>query len=75
MSGDEFDERPVNVREFVTNKDFLDLPPLSDNQYKIIDAASQIYKRSTLHNLYGYEKGEARWRQTYNEVVMQLGKG
>jgi phage terminase large subunit-like protein len=75
ISGDEFEEKPVGVREFVTTKHYLDLPPLSENQYKIIEASSQIYKRSTLHNLYGYEEGEKRWKQTYNEVVMQLGKG
>ena len=75
LSGDEFDERPVTVREFVTNDHYLGLPPLSDNQYKIIEAASQIYKESTLHNLYGIEEGRKRWRQTYTEIIMQLGKG
>ena len=75
LSGDEFDERPVTVREFVTNDKYLGLPPLSDNQYKIIEASSQIYKYDTLINLYGPVEGEKRWKQTYTEIIMQLGKG
>lgn len=75
LSGDEFDERPVTIREFVTDSRFLGLPPLSSNQYKIIEASSQIYKVDTLHNLYGFEVGEKRFKQTYTEVIMQLGKG
>jgi hypothetical protein len=75
LDGDEFDERPVGVREFVTGQTYLNGSPLSENQYKIVEAATQIYKRATLHNLYGFEEGERRWRQTYNEVIMQLGKG
>jgi len=75
LDGDEFEERPVGVREFVTGEKFLAGPPLSEYQYKIIEASTQIYKQSTLHNLYGFEEGERRWKQTYNEVIMQLGKG
>jgi hypothetical protein len=75
LSGDEFDERPVPVKEFVTSDKYLGLPPLSENQYKIIEASSQIYKYDTLINLYGPEEGNRRWKQTYTEIIMQLGKG
>lgn len=75
LAGDEFDEKPVTAREFVTGEHYLGGPPLSEYQYKIIEASTQIYKLSTLINLYGQEAGEARFRQTYNEVIMQLGKG
>lgn len=75
LDGDEFEEKPVGVREFVTGHEYLDGPPLSENQYIIIEASTQIFKRSTLHNLYGFEEGERRWKQTFNEVIMQLGKG
>ena len=75
LDGDEFDERPVGVREFVTGEDYLNGVPLSENQYVIVEASTQIYKRATLHNLYGFEEGERRWKQTFNEVIMQLGKG
>ena len=75
LDGDEFEERPVGVREFVTGEEFLNGPPLSENQYVIIEASTQIYKKSTLYNLYGTEEAERRFKQTFNEVIMQLGKG
>ena len=28
LSGDEFEEKPVSLEEFVTNKKYLGLPPL-----------------------------------------------
>jgi hypothetical protein len=75
LGGDDFEERPVSIEEFVTSTKYLDLPPLSDLQYKAIRAMSQIYKKSTLINLYGEEEGLKRWNQTCNEVILQLGKG
>ena len=75
LGGDEFDERPVTLEEFVTSEDFLGLPPLSDYQYTSIRAMSQIYKKATLINLFGEDEGEKRWKQTCNEVILQLGKG
>lgn len=75
LGGDEFDERPVTLEEFVTSEDFLGLPPLSEYQYTSIRAMSQIYKKATLINLFGEEEGEKRWKQTCNEVILQLGKG
>lgn len=75
LSGEDFAERPVEIEEFVTSEDFLDLPPLSELQYQMIRAGSQIYKRSTLEALYGEEKADKRYKQTCNEVILQLGKG
>lgn len=75
LDGEEFEERPVTIEEFVQSDDYLGLPPLSKNQYTLIKASTQIYKRETLHNLYGLEEGEKRWSQTCNEVIFQLGKG
>ena len=75
LDGEEFDERPVSIEEFVQSEDFLNLPPLSEHQYNLIKASSQIYKRKTLHNLMGFEEGEKRWKQTKREIVFQLGKG
>lgn len=75
VDGEDFDERPVEIEEFVRSEDFLGLGPLSEYQYQLIKASSQIYKRSTLHNLYGFDAGEKRWKQTVNEVIFQLGKG
>lgn len=75
LSGEEFDEKPVEIEEFVTSEDFLNLPPLSGYQYQMIRAGSQIYKYDTLVHLYGEEKAQKRYKETCNEVVLQLGKG
>lgn len=74
-SGAEFEEIPVDIEEFVTSKDYLGLKPLSDIQYKIIRVSSQIYRLETLIAMYGEEKGRARFDETYNEIVLMLGKG
>jgi hypothetical protein len=75
LDGEEFDERPVDLRTFVTSPDYLGLPPLSDHQYTLIEKSSQIYKESTLIKLFGEEEGGRMFKQTCNEVIAQLGKG
>jgi hypothetical protein len=75
LDGEEFDERPVDLRTFVTSPDYLGLPPLSDHQYTLIEKSSQIYKESTLVKLFGDEEGSRMFKQTCNEVIAQLGKG
>ena len=75
LEGDEFSEKPASLEEFVTSKDYLGLPPLSQYQYQMIRASTQIYKRETLRKLYGEEEGEKIWKQTCSEVILQLGKG
>jgi hypothetical protein len=75
LTGDEFSEKPVPLEQFVTDKEYLGLPPLSELQYQSIKASTQIYKRDTLHRLYGEEEGEKIWKQTCSEVILQLGKG
>ena len=37
LDGEEFDERPVDLRTFVTGPDYLGLPPLSEYQYILIE--------------------------------------
>lgn len=75
LDGEEFEERPVDLRTFVTSPDYLGLPPLSEYQYTLIEKSSQIYKESTLIKLFGEEEGKRRFKQTCNEVIAQLGKG
>lgn len=70
-----FDEKPVEIEEFVLDKEYLGLPPLSDYQYQMIKASTQIYKKETLYELYEAKEAEKRWTQTCNEVIFQLGKG
>jgi hypothetical protein len=71
-----FEETPVDVREFVEGEDFLGQPPLSEIQYDIVRAMSQIYKKEDLIDLLGFEEGSQYYKKyTKNEVILQLGKG
>lgn len=75
LDGEEFEERPVDLRTFVSSPEYLGLPPLSEYQYTLIEKSSQIYKESTLIKLFGEEEGRRMFKQTCNEVIAQLGKG
>lgn len=75
LDGEEFEEKPVDLRTFVNDPNYLGLPPLSDYQYTLIEKSSQIYKEATLIKLFGEKEGQIRFKQTANEVVAQLGKG
>ena len=71
-----FAEKPVDAKTFVESPDFLGQPPLSDIQYDIVEAMSQVYKKEDLINLIGEKEG-ARYYEKYtkNEIILQLGKG
>ena len=75
LSDEDFEERPVEIEEFVTSAEFLGIPPLSELQYSIVKASSQIYRLETLVSLYGEQKGAQRYKETYNEIILQIGKG
>ena len=78
ISGDEFDEIPVSIETFVTDEHYLNLPnqPLSDLQYEMVRASTQIFKLETLQRLHGEAEGRRIYREyTFNEVIAQLGKG
>ena len=75
LDGEEFDEKPVDLRSFVREPQYLGLPELSEYQYILIEKSSQIYKESTLIKLFGEEEGKRKYKQTANEVIAQLGKG
>jgi hypothetical protein len=71
-----FEETPVDAKTFVEGEDYLAQPPLSDVQYDIVEAMSQIYKLEDLINLMGEEEGTRYYKKyTKNEVILQLGKG
>lgn len=75
LEGDTFEEIPVTIETFVTDKSYLDLPPLSEYQYQALKAMTQIYNKDTLIRWLGESDGEKRWTQTCNEVILQIGKG
>lgn len=71
-----FSENPVDAKTFVEGEDFLNQPPLSDIQYDIVKAMSQIYKKEDLEMLLGPEEGARYYKKyTKNEAILQLGKG
>ena len=53
LDGEEFEEKPVDLKTFVRSPEYLGLPELSDYQYTLIEKSSQIYKESTLIKLFG----------------------
>jgi len=76
LQDDHFQEMPVDARTFVEGEAYLGQPPLSDIQYDIVEAMSQIYRKEDLINLLGEEKGSRYYdKYTKNEIILQLGKG
>lgn len=71
-----FEENPVDVKTFVEGDNYLCQPPLSDIQYDIVLAMSQIYKQEDLQRLMGNDEGVKFYKKyTKNEIILQLGKG
>ena len=71
-----FEERPVDAKTFVESPNFLGQPGLSEIQYSIVEAMSQIYKKEELCFLLGEKEGEKYYEKyTKNEIILQLGKG
>jgi hypothetical protein len=76
LKNNNFEETPVDAKTFVEGEDYLGQPPLSQIQYDIVEAMSQIYKQEDLIDLYGDEEGRRYYKKyTKNEVILQLGKG
>ena len=71
-----FEENPTDVKTFVESPDYLGQPPLSQIQYDIVEAMSQIYRKEDLQVLMGTEAGDRHYsKYTKNEIILQLGKG
>jgi hypothetical protein len=76
LKDNNFEEIPVDAKTFVEGEDYLGQPPLSDIQYDIVEAMSQIYKEEDLVDLLGEEEGRRYYKKyTKNEIILQLGKG
>ena len=71
-----FAEMPVDAKTFVEGEDYLGQPPLSQVQYDIVEAMSQIYKEADLIRIMGSTEGTKYYKKyTKNEIILQLGKG
>ena len=70
-----FVEKPVDAKTFVESPDYLGQPPLSDIQYTIVEAMSQIYRKEDVIDIMGDSGAEYYKKYTKNELILQLGKG
>ena len=71
-----FEETPVDAKTFIESPDFLGQPGLSEIQYSIVEAMSQIYRKEELIYLMGEVEGSKYYdKYTKNEIILQLGKG
>jgi hypothetical protein len=76
LKDNHFEEIPVDVKTFVESPDYLGQPSLSDAQYDIVEAMSQIYKQEDLQRIMGDKEGADYYNKyTKNEIILQLGKG
>ena len=76
LKNNNFEETPVDAKTFVESASYLGQPPLSDIQYDIVEAMSQIYRKEDLVDIMGEEKGSRYYEKyTKNEIILQLGKG
>ena len=76
LKNNNFEETPVDAKTFVEGEHYLNQPPLSQIQYDIVEAMSQIYREEDLIDLLGPEEGSRYYKKyTKNEVILQLGKG
>ena len=76
LKNNNFEEMPVNAKTFVEGEAYLNQPPLSDIQYDIVEAMSQIYREEDLVDIMGAEEGHRYYKKyTKNEIILQLGKG
>ena len=76
LKNNNFEEMPVDAKTFVEGEHYLAQPPLSDVQYDIVEAMSQIYRIEDVIDILGPEKGTQYYKKyTKNEIILQLGKG
>jgi hypothetical protein len=76
LKSDNFEERPVDAKTFVEGEAYLGQPPLSQVQYDIVEAMSQIYRLEDVIELLGDVEGRRYYKKyTKNEIILQLGKG
>ena len=71
-----FEEMPVDAKTFITSKDYLGLPELSEYQYTLVECMSQVYKQEDVERWLGKEYGKEHYKKyTKSEVILMCGKG
>ena len=76
LDDDPFEEYPVDVRTFVHDEMYLGQPELSEIQYDVVEAGSQIYRLEDLMRFMDEKEAKRHYdKYTKNEVILQCGKG
>lgn len=75
LEEDEFDEIPVDLTTFIRSKDYMGLPPLSDEQFKYVELATNIYRPETNYKVYDTKTADRLARGMVNELCLLWGKG
>jgi hypothetical protein len=76
LKDNNFEETPVDAKTFVEGDAYLGQPALSDIQYDIVEAMSQVYRKEDLVEIMGEAEGSRYFdKYTKNEIILQLGKG
>lgn len=76
LDDDPFEEYPVDIRTFVHDEHYLGQPELSDIQYDVVEAGSQIYRLDDLKRFMSDTDAKRHYEKyTKNEVILQCGKG
>lgn len=76
LDDDPFEEYPVDVRTFVHDEMYLGQPELSEIQYDVVEAGSQIYRLEDLMRFMDDKEAKRHYdKYTKNEVILQCGKG
>ena len=57
LQDNNFEEIPVDAKTFVESPQYLGQPALSDIQYNIVEAMSQIFKKEDLQSFMGTLEG------------------
>jgi hypothetical protein len=70
LKNNNFEEMPVDAKTFVEGEAYLNQPPLSDIQYDIVEAMSQIYREEDLVDIMGAEEGHRYYKKyTKNDIM------
>lgn len=75
LEDNDFEELPVDLTTFIQGEDYLGLPPLSNEQFTLVEAMTQILREDTLVKVFGRAEGERLFSKTRFEIIAQLGKG
>jgi len=76
LDDDPFEEYPVDVRTFVHDEMYLGQPELSEIQYDVVEAGSQIYRLEDLMRIMEDKEAKRHYEKyTKNEIIPQCGKG